>query len=249
MSEMTEEMTCTDYRGALTADPGFEDESGHVRACPDCQAYNAEILALNDNIAAAMEITVPELVMPELPDIETENVVALGSRRAVSKPAWLALAATVLLAAIVGNRMLDTTEMDVSYGTLEEQVLAHVDHDPSALQPSTTPVSDSHLLQAVPGDVAGMNHDVGLITYAQSCSINGKDVPHLVIQGRHGPITILLMPHEKVVEAILLDGVNTKGVILPVGDGSVAIIGEIGESEEALEQVKKNVLDSVMWST
>jgi hypothetical protein len=91
-----------------------------------------------------------------------------------------------------------------------------------------------------------MNRDVGLITYAQSCSINGKDVPHLVIQGAHGPITILLMPHESVAEATTLDGVNVKGIILPVGDGSIAIIGD---REEQLDQVKESVLDSVTWST
>ena len=91
-----------------------------------------------------------------------------------------------------------------------------------------------------------MNHDAGLITYAQSCTINGKEVPHLVMQGAHGPITILLMPHEKVAAATTLDGVNIKGVILPVGDGSIAIIGD---REEQLDQVTENVVNSVMWST
>ena len=243
MSQATENMNCTDYKEALTADPGFNDESGHAQTCADCQVFSAEILALNEKIAAALEIPVPALVMPELPEIETENVVSLSSRRVVSKPAWFAIAATVLLAAVVGIRM---TGMGTSYGTLQEQVLAHVDHEPLALLPSTTPVSDRQLRSAVPNDVASMSHDAGLITYAQSCSINGKDVPHLVIQGARGPITILLMPHEKVAEATTLDGINIKGIILPVGNGSIAIIGD---REEQLDQVKKNVLDSVMWST
>jgi hypothetical protein len=195
MSQTTENMNCTDYKEALLADPGFNDEPGHAETCADCQAFSAEILALNAKIAAAMEIAVPELVMPELPDIETTNVVSLSSRRVVSKPAWFAIAATVLLAAVVGLRM---TGLGTSYGTLQEQLLAHVDHEPSALLPSTTPVSDSRLSRAVPNDIATMTHDVGLITYAESCSINGKDVPHLVIQGARGPITILLMPHEQV---------------------------------------------------
>ena len=243
MSQATENMKCTDYKEALTADPGFHDESGHVDNCADCQAYRAEILALNEKLAAAMEISVPELIMPELADIQTENVVSLSSRRVLSRPAWFAMAATILLAAVVGIRMTGT---GVSYGTLEEQVLAHGDNEASALLPSSTPVSDRQLSRAVSNDIATMNRDVGLITYAQSCSINGKDVPHLVIQGAHGPITILLMPHESVAEATTLDGVNIKGIILPVGDGSIAIIGD---REEQLDQVKEDVLDSVMWST
>jgi hypothetical protein len=190
-----------------------------------------------------MEIPVPELVMPKLPDIETTNVEALSGRRALSRPTWLALAATVLIAAVVGIRM---TDVDVTYGPLEEQVLAHVDHVSAAMQASTTPVSDRGLARAVPEDIATMNHDAGLITYAQSCTINGKEVPHLIMQGVNGPITILLMPHEKVAAATTLDGVNIKGVILPVGDGSIAIIGD---REEQLDRVTENVVNSVMWST
>jgi len=243
MSQATRNMNCTDYKIALTAEPGFHDESGHAEECADCQAYRDEILALDEKLITAMEISVSELRMPELPDVETENVVSLSSRRAIPRPVWFAMAATVLLAAVVGIRMLG---IGVSYGTLEEQVLAHVDNEPSALLPGSTRVSERQLSRAVPKNIASMNHDAGLITYAQSCSINGKDVPHLVIQGAHGPITILLMPEEKVAKATTLDGVNIKGIILPVGNGSIAIIGD---REEQLDQVKENVLDSVMWST
>ncbi len=243
MSQETKTMNCEDYKEALTADPEFDDESGHPDTCVACQEYSAEMLALNDNIAAAMALSVPELVMPELPDIETDNVVTLSQRRTISKPAWLAVAATVLIAAVVGIRMTGT---GVEYGTLEEQLLAHIDNEPASLLPTSTPVSDSQLARAVPEDIATMNHEVGLITYAVSCIINGNDVPHLVVQGEHGPITILLMPHEKVAEASSIDGVSVHGIILPVGDGSIAIIGS---REEQLDKVKQNVLDSVLWST
>ena len=71
-------------------------------------------------------------------------------------------------------------------------------------------------------------------------------MPHLVIQGQYGPVTILLMPEEEVAEATPLDGVNVKGVILPVGNGSIAIIGA---REELLEPIQKNVVNSVTWTT
>lgn len=243
MSQMNKTMNCEDYIEALTADPGFEDESGHVDSCASCQAYSAEILALDEKIAAAMAISVPALTMPELPDIDTEKVVSLLARRSIPKPAWVALAATVLLAVFVGLR---TTDMGAPVGTLEEQILAHVDHAPMALRVTSTPVSDSRLAEVVPGNLAEMNHDVGLITYAQSCIINGKSIPHLVIQGVYGPVTILLMPDEKISQAKSLNGVNIQGVILPVGNGSIAIIGN---REEQLDRIKQNVLDSVTWGS
>ena len=199
--------------------------------------------ALDEKLAAAMEIPVPELVMPELPDIETAGVEALSDRRSLAKPVWLALAATVLLAAFVGIRMTGTTASD---DILKEQVLAHVDREPGAIRASNSRVSDERLARMVPDTIATMNHDSGLITYAQSCTINGREVPHLVMQGVYGPITILLMPHEKVAEATTLDGVNVKGIILPVGDGSIAIIGD---RQEQFDQVRENVVKSVTWST
>jgi len=243
MSQMNKMMNCNDYKEALTADPGFEDESGHVDSCASCQAYSAEILALDEKIAAAMAINVPALKMPELPDIDAEKVVPLIARRSMPKLAWFALAATVLLAVFIGIR---TPDMGSSSGTLEEQVLAHVDHEPMALRVTSTPVSDRRLAEVIPDNLAEMNHDAGLITYAQSCIINGKTIPHLVIQGEYGPVTILLMPDEKVATVKILDGVNIKGVILPVGNGSIAIIGS---REEQLDRIKQNVLDSVTWST
>lgn len=246
MSHTDETMSCEDYKNSLMADPGFEDETGHVQNCASCQAFRNDQQAFDRKIAAAMEISVPALQIPELPDMaetQADNVVTLSRRPPLSKPAWFALAATVLLAVFVGIRM---TTPDANALSLAQQVLAHVDHEPGALSPTNTAVSAERLRRTVPHELATMNNDSGLITYAQSCIINGKTVPHLVLQGERGPITILLMPHEKVSDASTFDGVGTHGVILPVGDGSIAIVGD---REENLDHVKQSVLDSVTWST
>ena len=241
MSPNEDIMNCDDYKKTLNAEPDFEDNSGHAESCASCQAYGRELMALNANIAKAMELDVPELVMPELPEIDTQKVVSLAARRSMPKTAWFAIAATVVLAAFVG---LNIDSFDSAGATLEQQVLAHVDHEPAALLPSSVPVSDSHLAEVVPASIATLDHNSGLITFAQSCPINGNAVPHLVIQGEHGPVTILLMPEESVEEARFFEGVNIKGVIIPNGSGSIAIIGS---REEQLEKYEKNVLNSVSW--
>ena len=113
--------------------------------------------------------------------------------------------------------------------------------------PSNVKVEDDLLYEVVPADVAqNLITAQGLITYAETCPINGKDVPHLIIQGQQGPITIMLLPDEKISEAISLNDENSHGVILPVGDGSIAIIGA---REEKLEEVQKQIVQSVMWDT
>ncbi len=199
--------------------------------------------ALDDKIAGALEIDVPALKLPELPLVDSDNVVSLPARKPFARPAWYALAASVMLAVVIGVRMFG---IGVSHESLAAEVVAHLDHEPYSLRPSTTPVSDRRLGAVVPADVASMDHSAGLITYAQSCVINGKTVPHLVIQGERGPVTILLMPEERISNAVPLDGENIHGVIVPVGDGSIAIIGA---REERLERIEKSVVSSVRWDT
>ena len=235
-------MNCEEYREAIAADPSFDGAAGHLSECAACQAYRKEMLELDKAIGKALALDVPKLEIPELPDIEIDNVVAMPQRR-WSTPAFLAMAATVVLAAFVGFRMLGT---GVEYESLGQELLAHLDHEPNALVVTDVAVSDERLARVVPADIADLDHSAGLITYAQSCVVNGKRVPHLVLQGERGPVTIILMPDEMVAGPESVEGDSVQGVILPVGDGSIAIFGE---REEALERIERKLLESVSWST
>lgn len=199
--------------------------------------------ALDLKIAKALQIDVPPLVMPELPDIDTAKITALPGRKRSMKLVWFAIAATVVLATSITLR---NSSMFQSYDSLADEVLAHLDHEPRSLRVTDVAVSDQRLGRVVPASIAVFDRTESLITYAQPCVINGKDVPHLVIQGQYGPVTILLMPDEKVSEVTPLDGDNVKGVILPVGNGSIAIIGD---RNEVLGPIQKNVMNSVTWTT
>ena len=198
--------------------------------------------ALDLKIARALQIDVPPLVMPELPDID-DKVVTLRPRRRSRAPIWFAAAATVVLGLSIALRMSPIFE---EYETLADEVLAHLDHEPGALRVTDVPVSDRRLQRAVPAAMAAFDRDETLITYANPCVINGKRVPHLVVQGQNGPVTILLMPDEKVEETTPLDGNAVHGFILPVGDGSIAIIGP---RDEPLEPIQEKVRASLTWTT
>lgn len=234
---------CDEYREAISANPAFEGGDEHLTVCSECQAYRREMQSLNVKIAKAMLLGVPALTLPELPTIDTQNIATMAARKPLSKPVWFAMAASVMVAVVISVRMFG---VGITYDSLGDEILAHLDHEPAALRVTGAAVSDKRLQKIVSADIARMDHSAGLITYAQSCKINGKRVPHLVIQGESGPITILLMPDEAVAEAEQLEGENIRGVILPVGEGSIAIIGD---REEQLDRVEKSVLNSVTWST
>jgi hypothetical protein len=210
--------------------------------CGECQAYRADIQAFDQRIGSALSIAVPALEMPDLPEIDTGNVRALPRRR-FGAPVWIAMAATVTVAAVIGFRM---TAFDASTLPLAEQIVEHMEHEPYALRVTDQPVGDKRLARVVPATVATMDHSAGLITYAQSCKINGRDVPHLVLQGERGPVTILLMPEQPVDGPQSIMGERINGIILPVGDGSIAIIGEAGED---LQRIEESVKGAVTWAT
>ena len=225
MSRQDETMNSDELQRMMDSDPVFEER-----------------------LAQAMEIAVPSLRMPELDSFGAAvgNVVSLPARRTPPKLAWFAMAATIAIAAFLGFRTDEHSHELEFDGTLSEQIIAHLDGEPHALRVTDKAVSDKQLADVVPANVATMNHEAGLITYAMSCRINGRDVPHLVLQGKKGPVTIMLMPHEPVDGAKPLEGENIHGVILQVGEGSIAIIGE---KEEELDNIQQNILDSVTWST
>ena len=234
-------MNCEEYRQAVSAEPAWEGAPEHLRDCQACREYRAGMQLLDARISEALAIDVPELAVPDLPDEAAGTVVQL--RRRPAGPAWFALAATAAVAAILGFRMFGA---GIQYESLADEVLAHLDHEPAALRVTDVAVSDDRLHSIVPATVANLDHGAGLITYAQTCIINGKRVPHLVIQGSKGPITVLLMPEERVTQALALAGDNVDGIILPVGSGSIAIIGASGER---LDTVQEELLQSVTWTT
>jgi len=235
-------MNCEAYRRALDENPAFDGGAGHIAECAACRAYRQSALAFETKLVKALELPVPGLAMPELPPVDGDNVVSIDRRRRGILPGWLALAASVALVGVISFWMIGNPPR---YDSLADEIVAHLDHEPGALRVTDAAVSDKRLHEVVPADIANLDQAGGLITYAQTCKINGKLVPHLVIQGRSGPVTVLLMPDESIDQAEVLQGEGINGVLVPVGNGSIAVIGD---KDENLEPIQKRVVNSVTWS-
>ena len=254
-----EDMNCKEYREAIAGDPAesFAGGGAHAAGCAACSRYRDDIRELDLRIASALAIDVPPLEDLELPPPARQPGTVVdfpGKRpgRAAGRslmPAWLGIAAGLVIAAFVGITLLSP---DTSGGSLAEQVIAHMDHEQASRRVTTVAVPEQRLLDvmnpkvAAPG-VSGMNADIGLVTYAQSCVINGNTVPHLVVQGKSGPVTLILLPEETIGEAIPLSGEYVHGVIVPVGSGSVAIIGERAEQLDEIGEMGQRIVESVEW--
>ena len=129
MNEQTKTMNCEDYIEAIAADPAetFAGGAEHAEVCPTCRAERDSLRKLDARIASALTISVPDLRVPELPEITpADNVVMLAPRRRVSTPAWFGIAAGFALAAYFGLVLLNANAPELS---LSEQVIAHLDHE------------------------------------------------------------------------------------------------------------------------
>jgi hypothetical protein len=235
-------MKCEEFRQAATGDPAAEATglAGHAGVCPDCRGYLDRLRALDRDMRAAMALDAPEATIPALP--ATADVVTMPRRASWARAGWIGLAASVALVAVF---VVNRGEERLPGTSLAEQVIAHLDHEPASLAVTSTPVSDSRFRAVARPALVDVNRDIGLVTYAASCIINGREVPHLVVQGENGPVTLLLLPHETVARAIPLQGVAIEGLILPVGNGSVAIIGNRGES---IDRWRERVAETIHWT-
>ena len=245
-------MNCEKYRQAIAADPSgsYADAAAHANGCVACSNFRDEIQALHARIAAALAIDVPPLRMPKLPPIESAasaSVVDLHAERPgkANLPTWIGLAAGLAAALFFGTRLLAP---DVSTPSLARQVIAHMDHEQESRQVTSVAVSEEALRNVIGSDISTIDTGI-LVTYARSCVINNKTVPHLVIQGEDGPVTLILMPEETVDAAVPLSGENVHGVIVPVGSGSVAIIGEHAEQLNEIDTIGQRLVVSVTWRT
>lgn len=251
-------MECEAYRQAITADPRgtFEGAAEHAGGCAACAAYTAELRALDERIGRALAIDAPAPALPELPPVAAGPVSA-GEPRARPRPGvergrrfarswWLAAAAA--LAAVAVFTVGRITQEVPYYEALAGEVLAHMDYEEASRRVTTVPVSEGALADVLESRVRALDTGEAIVSYAMSCVINGHVVPHLVVQGRSGPITLILMPEENVDAVIPLVGENVHGVILPAETGSIAIIGQREEQMAEVGEVGERVVDSVRWS-
>lgn len=241
-------MQCEDFRLQIDSAPdeAFDGKDEHLGSCQACTDYLEKASAFEALLGQALRVDVPELAMPDL-DAATDNVVSLHPKRESTNklPTYLALAASITLAVFVGFKFLNTGDADTR--DLADQILVHMAHEEYSRVVTATPVSHQTLQEVTGPAAAEVDEDLGLISYAMSCEINGNLIPHLVVQGKNGPVTILILPNEDVRKAFELQSADFHGTILPVGKrGSVAIIGRKGEAiDDIREKIGENLRLSI----
>ncbi|MEP6547694.1 MAG: DUF3379 family protein, partial [Gammaproteobacteria bacterium] len=89
-----------------------------------------------------------------------------------------------------------------------------------------------------------------MVSYANSCEFRGHRVPHLVIQTESGPVTVMVLVHERASKSVQFEEQGYRGVIVPVpGHGSIAVLTQGANTEiKTVEGIAARVLDSIVWT-
>ncbi|MFK8029288.1 MAG: DUF3379 family protein [Gammaproteobacteria bacterium] len=257
-------MNCQTFAQQLGADPGHIDESmrDHASSCATCAALQAELTQFDSLLRSALDVDVPaglgvlvddtlattaadSLTESATDTVTTDNVVPLrkaatGDERRWNTPMY-ALAATLLLGigAFFGNLLSQETSQ------LPLEVVAHIDHEPNLLVGDWSVVPASQLNTVLTSGRVSLKGDIGTVRHAGLCSFRGNNVAHVVVQSSNGPVTVMLLPEEKTDGITSFNEEGYRGVLIPVGEGSIAVISD---SEASTNEVRQNVTDKVAWS-
>ena len=214
---------CAHARIAIGGEPHAlpPEVAVHLATCAACRQFHAETMALDGRLRAALELPLAKF------------------RKAAPAPARrFALAASVALATLVGGSFW----LFRPQSALADEVVDHVSHE-SASWSARAELSASELADVL--RQAGVTFDTSMpVVYAMACPFHGRRVPHLVVQTPNGPMTVMLLAHEKVSERQEFSEGGLQGVLLPAGEGSVAVLTQNAKVPDA---VATQVLSEVHW--
>jgi hypothetical protein len=230
---------CTHYRRSMLADPRDPDPllSEHRAGCHDCNVFAERLLNFESRLERALRVALP-------PD----RVVQLRAKSpppAAYRRGWLAMAASVLLALVVGGALW----LAAPGPSLAADVVTHMAGEPDAWR-RTEPVPNSALQDVLRDSRLRLAAGAGVVSYASSCTFRGHHVPHLVIQTDSGPVTVMVLVHESVAKPMQFDEQGYRGVIVPVaGHGSLAVLTRGATVDiKSVEDTAARVLDSIVWT-
>lgn len=237
---MSAQLTCIEYRNLIGGDPGWRDAAvaAHRLACRGCAAFSREVEGLDRSLAAALAVPVPEGL--------AHRVVLKATADAVPSATRWAVAAAAAFAFIVAGAVwfAPAARLDRGAAALAGEVLAHARHEPASWAPALQPVTSVQLRNVLALGEAELLDEarLGMVSYATVCPLRGRQVPHLTVQSVAGPAMVLLLPDEPLAREQALDADGLRGVLVPVGKGSIAIVAA---DPRAIEAVRQRITSAV----
>ena len=243
-------MTHDEARELIGAIPGevSAELDAHLKACPECRAYREQMLALDAKLRQALELdwhkiagtAPPAGPMPKPPAEATRSGPnAIGTdptapaRATVTpltpkarepqakhtRPRLFAFAASVAAALTIGGVLWLSRPPE----SLAAEIVTHVEGEPHSWE-RTEPVTPEKLDAVLRKSGVNLGSGMQPVVYASSCWFKGHYVPHVVVTTKDGPVTVMILLHERVNTARQFKEDGYSGLLVPAVNGSVAVL-------------------------
>ena len=230
-------------RRSILSDPKGRDEALNEAIKNDIakQKFVQEIDALDDKIAQAMNIPVPDGLYDKL--ILRQTLASHQQQKSKTR-VRLAMAASV---AFVMGLTVNFMMFSSTYKNLGDYAIAHVNHEASHFsnngQPTVTLASLNDKMSAFKGS---FNSTFGTLMFADYCHFDGSKSLHLVFQGQSSPVNVFILPDDKDIEFVA-NFANDKlqGRSLNFNHSNIIVVGD---KKEPIQQWQDRVKKSITWS-
>lgn len=200
-------MNCQEARLHIGSQPHDMSAAlaGHLQQCAACRGFRDEMTMLDGRIRRALEL-------------EPRDLAAVPARKGHAPRVW-AMAASLLVAVAAGMLVWTLRPAD----TLAAEIVAHVGGEPASWS-QREPVPQSALDFVVRDAGIEIDASDGRVVYAHTCVFRGRTVPHLVVSTAQGPMTVLVLRHERVESPQRFSEDGYTGLLLPSAGGAIAVL-------------------------
>ena len=232
-------MICIEVRRNLLADPCSDgvDIISHIEGCESCATFKRSMQVFDHRLFEAMNTPVPD----ELPArILLKHHHAHRQQGIKRRILGLSLAATLLLS--VGT--IASLSMLSPVSSLGEIAIAHVNSELEHLKTKQT-VNLSEVNRILATRQLKISQAFAKVNFIGMCSLERKSVVHIVLEGKAGPVTLLLIQGKRIDTKETIRDRRFKGIIVPGIKGNIAIIGEQDERISDIEHQLLPLLQTV----
>lgn len=250
-------MNMNDIIERLWADPddASDELSAALAANPQLRAEQQAARAFNAKLKSGLQAVNADAALRQrllqLPDLEANMVVAdvsvappvMASNDSVWRRA-LPVAACLLI--ILGLVLYFRPDLNLE---LEKELFAHVYAEEFLFsnQANQIPLPEvnarmdevvgAHLLTTA--DTKNLK-----VTFAKDCWIAKVKAMHMIIKGKTGPVTMIMMPSSVASSEFNIADERLRGVVTPTSGGTLVVIGN---KQEPIEEYRKLMSTNLDW--
>ncbi len=232
-------MNCIDVHRKLTTEPDNRDEAvnAHLQQCQSCNRFAQSLEQFDHTLHDAANIKVPEGLAER---ILLKHSFQQQRQQRTTRLKLYAIAASIVV--VLGISF----HFNHPLTSLEEVTINHVANEIDHLNEHRN-VQLAKLNTVLQPFNIKLNKSIGQVSYAGSCPIRNSRGVHIVLQGENETATVLLMPGEHVTTRTTLIKGDFKSVIIPVKNGSIAIITRKNSQEELEKHIEQSLYQAIQY--